>query len=49
MSWTKTREAMAAIVAIILVIVFAAIGAAIFGWDIPILSKITDALGLTGR
>lgn len=46
MSATKTREKIAAIVAIVLIVVFLAVAAAVMGWDIPILSKITDALGI---
>jgi hypothetical protein len=43
---TKVREKMAAFTAIVLIIAMAAIGAAFAGWRIPILSAITDALGI---
>jgi len=45
---TKVREIIAAIFAILLVILFAAVGAALAGWNIPILRNITDALGIGG-
>jgi len=45
---TKIREKIAAVAAIIIVIIMVAVGGAVFGWDIPILSNITDALGIGG-
>lgn len=42
----KLREIIGVLVAIVLIVVFAAIGAAVAGWDIPLLSDITDALGI---
>ena len=49
MAWTKTRETTAALVAIVLIIVFAAIGSAIMGWNIPGLSNIAKMLGMGGQ
>lgn len=49
MSWNKTREVTAAIVAVILIILFAAVGAALMGWDIPGLSFISKAMGISGE
>jgi ABC-type long-subunit fatty acid transport system fused permease/ATPase subunit len=46
MAWTKTREIIAAIVALVLVILFGAVGAAVAGIRIPGLSAITDAIGI---
>ncbi len=46
MSATKVRAIIGAIVAIALVILFAAVGAALAGFRIPILSSISDALGI---
>jgi hypothetical protein len=47
MSFNKTREIIAAIVAIILIILFAAVGAALMGWDIPGLKFISNAMGIS--
>lgn len=44
----KLREIIGAIVALVLVVLFAAIGAAVAGWEVPGLINITDALGITG-
>lgn len=44
----KIREVIGAVVALTLVILFAAIGAAVAGWNVPGLINITDALGITG-
>lgn len=46
MKMTKMREVFAAIFAIVIVVLMAAIGAAMAGWRIPILSAISDALGV---
>ena len=46
MSMNKTREIIAAIVAVILIILFAAVGAALMGWDIPGLNFISNAMGI---
>lgn len=43
---TKVREKMAAMTAIIILVFVAAVVAAFAGWRIPILSAITDALGI---
>jgi len=45
---TKIREKVAALAAIVIVIILFAVGSAVFGWDVPILSNITDALGIGG-
>lgn len=42
----KVRETFMAIFAIALIIVIAAVAAAVFDWDIPILRNITQALGI---
>lgn len=46
MAWTKVREKVAALVAVILVILVGAAGSAMFGWNIPVLSQIGRAMGL---
>lgn len=48
MSVKKLREVTAAIFALSLVVVLLAVTAAVFGYRIPGLVKITDALGLGG-
>jgi hypothetical protein len=42
----KIREVIGVLVAVVLIVLFAAVGAAVAGWDIPLLSDITDALGI---
>lgn len=44
MSMTKVREAIAAIVAILFVLIMAGVGATMAGWNIPILSNIVKKL-----
>jgi hypothetical protein len=44
----KVREIIGVIVALILIVLFAAIGAAVAGWQVPGLINITDLLGITG-
>jgi hypothetical protein len=46
MSWVKVREKFAALVAIVLVIVLAAVALTVFGYNIPVLSDISNALGI---
>ena len=48
MSMVKVREKIAAIVAIALVVVLAAITLTVMGYNIPVLSNISQALGVTG-
>ena len=48
MNMTKVREIIAAIVAVAVIIVMAAVGAALAGYRIPGLSIISDALGIGG-
>ncbi len=48
MRMTKTREMIGAIFAIVLVILFAAIATGLFGWNIPVLRDIANALGVGG-
>lgn len=44
MKWTKVRETIAAISAIILVILMAGVGATLAGWNIPILTNIVKMI-----
>lgn len=46
MAWSKVREKVAALVAVILVLLVGAAGSAIFGWNIPVLHQIGQAMGL---
>jgi len=46
MTWTKLREKVAALLAVIAVILVGAAGSAIFGWNIPVLHQIGRAMGL---
>lgn len=46
MAWTKIRGAVATVTALILVILAGSAGAAMFGWNIPILHDIGVAMGL---
>ena len=45
MAFGKAREKLAAVFALLCVVVFVAFGAAMAGWEIPILKNITDAFG----
>lgn len=46
MAFGKAREKIAAGFAVLLVVLFVAVGAAMAGWEIPILKDITDAIGI---
>ena len=46
MAFGKAREKLAALFAVVLVVLFVAVGAAMAGWEIPILVNITDAFGI---
>ena len=46
MKMTKLRQGIAAIVAILLVIVMLAVANVVFGWNLPLMSNITDAFGV---
>jgi hypothetical protein len=46
MSWVRVRGFIAGVVALILVIVFASIGTAALGMDIPVLSTIAEFFGI---
>jgi hypothetical protein len=48
MNMTKAREIFAAIAAVAVIVVMAAVGAALAGYRIPVLSIISDALGVGG-
>jgi hypothetical protein len=47
--WTKIRAFIGAVFAIAVLIGFIAVGAALFGVRLPILSGITDAFGIGAR
>lgn len=49
MKTRKIREIIGVLVAVVMIVLFAAIGAAVAGWHIPVLSNITDALGIGGQ
>ena len=44
--WTKIRAFGGAVFAIVVVVLFVAVAAALFGYQIPVLSSITDAIGI---
>ena len=44
--WTKIRGFIGAVFAIVVLILFVAIGAALFGVQLPVLSQLTDAMGI---
>lgn len=44
--WTKIRSFIGAVFAIAVIIGFVAVGAALFGIRLPVLSAITDAFGI---
>lgn len=46
MQWTKVREKMLAVIAIIIVMVVFAGLAVVMGWNIPIIRDIAEALGI---
>lgn len=46
MRWTKIREFVAAVVALVLVILAGSAGSAMFGWNLPVLHQIGRAMGL---
>lgn len=48
MKWVKVREKFAALIAVVLVVVLAAVTATVFGYNIPVLSDISRALGIGG-
>ena len=48
MSMTRMREAIAAIVALLLVFVMAVAATGVFGWNIPVLSNLANMLGIGG-
>lgn len=45
--WVKVREKIAAIVALVVVFLVICLAAAVFGWNIPIISDIAASLGMT--
>ena len=47
MKATKVRQSIAALVAIALIIVFAAIATGIFGWNIPLLKDLAEVMGVS--
>lgn len=48
MRMTKTREIFGAIFALVLLVIFAAIATGLFGWNIPVLRDIANAMGVGG-
>ena len=44
--WTQIRAFIGAIFAIAVLILFAAIAAGLFGWNVPVLSDIANAIGI---
>jgi hypothetical protein len=48
MNLRKLREVLAALFALTLVVILVAVAASVFGYRIPGLANITDALGLGG-
>ena len=46
MAFGKAREKIAAVFALLCIVLFVAVGAAIAGLEIPILKDITDAIGI---
>ena len=46
MQWTKVREKMGALIAIVVVIIMFAGLAVVMGWDIPVIRDIADAIGI---
>ncbi len=49
MQWTKVREKLSTIAAIIIVIVLFAGIAVVAGWDIPVIRDIASWLGMSGQ
>lgn len=46
MKFVKLREKLAGVFALALIVCLAAVGAAVAGWDIPVLSDIAGAFGI---
>lgn len=44
--WTKVRAFVGGVFAIVVIVAFVAIAAALFGVRLPVLSGITDAIGI---
>lgn len=45
--WVKIREKIAALVALVVVFLVVCLAAAVFGWNIPIISDVAARLGMT--
>jgi hypothetical protein len=43
---TRIREHIAKLIAIVVVLLVASVGAALFGWNVPVLSAVGHALGV---
>ncbi|HNY85397.1 MAG TPA: hypothetical protein P5069_12815 [Candidatus Hydrogenedentes bacterium] len=44
-NWTKVREKMAAVVALVVIVIMLAVASVVFGWNIPGISHLARALG----
>ena len=49
MKATKVRKTIAGVFAVLLIIVFLAVGARVMGWNIPVLNTLADAMRIPAQ